>query len=116
MDPFNLQRIQFSRDPMLKGFDFERLQFGRDSILKGIVLKEFNFEGIQLWMDSIWRELFLEEFNFRGIQFWKDSIWKDSSWMDIRAGAILIFVFDLPNHLTIAVGTQGEVTYKISAF
>ena len=33
-----------------------------------------------------------------------------------RAGAILIFVFDLPNHLTIAVGTQGEVTYKISAF
>ena len=34
----------------------------------------------------------------------------------VRAGAILIFVFDLPNHLTIAVGTQGEVTHKISAF
>ena len=33
-----------------------------------------------------------------------------------RAGAISIFVFDLPNHLTVAVGTQGEVTYQISAF
>ena len=34
----------------------------------------------------------------------------------VRAGAILIFVFDLANHLTIAVGTQGKITYQISAF
>ena len=37
-------------------------------------------------------------------------------YVEVRAGAILIFVFDLPNHLTIAVGTQEEVTYQISAF